>query len=194
MKKNYEPMPIVDCDRFYLRTITKKDVWDLFEYGSDPEVTRFLSWGPFEDVSEARWTIDKHFLTRPDRNLPIGYAIIYRENNKMIGTIDFHTIDQYSLYGEIGYCLNKSYQGMGIMTEALKKMIGVGFNVLGLNRIEIRHVVSNKASEKVINNCDFRFEGILRQRYYDMKINRYQDVKTYSILKDEYIKEELSWQ
>lgn len=192
--KSFEPMPVIDCGDFYLRSITKKDYKDLFEYGSDPEVTRFLSWGPYEDIDEAKWTIDKYFLQRPSHNLPIGYAIVYKENNKMIGTIDFHTIDFANECGEIGYVLNKNYQGLGIMTKALQTMIGVGFNILNLNRIEIRHVIENTASQRVIEKCDFRYEGILRRRHFDMKISKYRDVKIYSILKDEFLKEELKWQ
>ena len=92
-KGNYEPMPVIDCGDFYLRSICKKDARDLFEYGSDPQVTKFLSWGPYEDFDEARWCIDKYYLDRPNHKLPIGYAIIYKENQKMIGVIDYHTID-----------------------------------------------------------------------------------------------------
>lgn len=194
IKKMYEPMPVINGKLFYLRTIQKRDVFDLFEYGSDNEVTRFLSWGPFEDVSEARWTIDKYFYQRPERNLPIGYAIIYRENQKMIGTIDFHTIDHANDCGEIGYCLNRDYWGKGIMSEALREMISVGFDVLGLNRIEIRHMVENTRSEQVIKNADFRYEGLLRKRHFDLKINHFVDIKLYSILKEEYERKMLSWQ
>lgn len=193
-KGNYEPMPVIDCGDFYLRSICKKDAQDLFEYGSDPQVTKFLSWGPYEDFDEARWCIDKYYLDRPNHKLPIGYAIVYKENQKMIGVIDFHTIDHMNDCGEIGYCLNRHYQNRGIMTIALRKMIGVGFDILKLNRIEIKHVTENIASERVIQKCDFRFEGILRNKVFDLKANKYRDVKIYSILKDEYLKEELKWQ
>ena len=112
----------------------------------------------------------------------------------MIGTIDFHTIDWNHSVGEIGYVLNKNYQGNGIMTEALQMMIKVGFDILNLNRIEIKHDISNEASKRVIEKCDFRFEGVLRKRHFNKKTERYVDVVIYSILRKEYKRGELKWQ
>lgn len=194
MLYDYEPMPIIDCGNFILRSIRKSDYKDLYEFGSDHDVTKFLSWGPYEDEAEAKWTIENYYLERPKKNLPIGYAIIYKDNNKMIGVIDFHTINHYDESGEIGFCLSKEYQGLGIMTIALKKMIYVGFEMLKLHRIEIKHAKENLASKRVIEKCDFRFEGILREAHYLIKLKKYTDVYTYSIIKDEYFKEELKWQ
>ena len=37
-------LPIIENKRFILRKFTKNDIDDLYEYASDSEVTKFLSW------------------------------------------------------------------------------------------------------------------------------------------------------
>ncbi len=194
MLPTYEPMPVVDIGDCYLRTVKVSDYKDMFEYGSDPEVTKYLSWGPFRYPKEAKLSIERYNLPRVQKGLPIGYAIIHKKDHKMIGMIEYHTICHTSHVGEIGYVLNRKYQGLGIMSRALIKMIEVGFNYLNLNRIEIRHTDFNIASKKVILKADFRFEGIQREKIFDIKHNKYRDVYCYAILKNEYRRGELKWQ
>lgn len=190
----YDKMPTIELTHVLLRTIKESDYPDLFAYGSDPEVTQFLSWGPMEKPSEALWAIQHVFLSRLKKKIPAGYAIVDKRSKKMIGTIDFHTVNHKDNFAEIGYALHRDYWSMGIMTECLQAMIKVGFDYLGFNRIEVRHVSDNLGSEKVIKKCDFRFEGILRKSYYDERKDAYYDIVTYAILKKEYERGELKWQ
>jgi len=186
-------MPVLDIGDCILRNIQKKDYIDLFEYARDEQVTKYVSWEPIKEIWEAKKIISDYYLIRPRKNMPVGYAIVYKTNNKMIGVIDFTALDG-NLCGEIGYVLNRKYWNKGITTRALRKMVEVGFDILHLNRIEIRHVDENIASEHVIKNADFKYEGTLRKKYLDKKSHLFKDIKTYSILRTEYLKGELKWQ
>lgn len=186
-------MPIIDIGDCILRTIERNDYVDIFEYARDKDVAKYTSWEPMTQIFEAKKLVNEYYLERTKRNMPVGYAIIYKENNKLIGVIDFNSIDN-NFCGEIGYVLNKNYWNKGIATRALKKMIEVGFDVLKLNRIEIRHVDENIASEKVIKHADFRYEGTLRKKFLAKETHLFKDIKQYSILRTEYLKGELKWQ
>ncbi len=163
--KNYLNMPEIDLGDVMLRTIKKSDFKDMYEYGSDPEVTKWLSWGPMHRIFEAKKSIKEVFLPRIKRGLPVGYAIVYQANQKMIGTIDFHAKLVTRNAAEIGYCLNRNYWGRGIMTKALKKMIEIGFDDLGYDVIVIKHLHDNIASKRVIEKCGFKFVSQMPYAY-----------------------------
>lgn len=40
----YSDLPILETDRLLLRKITVEDAEDMFKYGSDPEVSRYVTW------------------------------------------------------------------------------------------------------------------------------------------------------
>lgn len=183
-------LPVIDTNRIILRPIKKSDYKDFYEYGSNMEVCKFVSWGPIKCEKDALWMLKKSYL-EAELN---GYAIVYKENNKMIGIIDFHNISKKYQHAEIGYSLNYDYQNKGIMTQALLEVIKVGFMSLNFHRLEIRQVSNNEASKRVIEKADFRFEGISKEAYFDHRINKFYDVYNYAILKEEYIRGELKWQ
>ena len=163
--KKYLNMPDIDLGDVMLRTIKKSDFKDMYAYGSDPEVTKWLNWGPMISVQEAKKSIKEVFFPRIRRGLPIGYAIVDKANQKMIGTIDFHAKLDNRNAAEIGYCLNKEYWGKGIMTKALHAMIDIGFNYLLYDVIIIKHLHNNIASKRVIEKCGFKFVSQMPYAY-----------------------------
>jgi len=155
MKKPYIDMPTVIFDGYMLRTIIKKDYLDMFDYGKDPEVTRFLTWSHYQKPIEAKNAIKKIFYPRVKRGLPRGYAIIDINKNKMIGTIDFHSKKPGENGAEIGYVIHRDYWNQGVMTKALAELIRVGFEHLKYDIIHIKHMKNNVASQKVIEKNHF---------------------------------------
>lgn len=149
-------MPVIIFDDYMLRTITKKDYLDMYDYGKDEEVTKYLTWGPYHRQSEAKVTIKTIFYPRIRSGLPIGYAIVDLKQNKMIGTIDFHSKKKDENGAEIGYVIHKDYWNKGIMTRALAEMIKVGFEHLKYDIIHIKHIKRNIASQKVIEKNQFQ--------------------------------------
>ncbi|MBN2299913.1 MAG: GNAT family N-acetyltransferase [Acholeplasmataceae bacterium] len=157
MKKPYKKMPTIRFGDYQLRTIKKSDAKDMFEYGRDRDVTKYLNWGPFVLESEALDSIKHIFLPRLREQLPIGYAIIDTKKTKMIGTIDFHSKIKSEKGAEIGYVIHKDYWNKGIMSDALKQVIKVGFEYLDYQVIRIKHLKTNVASQKVIEKAGFKF-------------------------------------
>lgn len=176
-------VPQIYFDNYLLRDISIEDAKDMFEYGKDLEVVKFLSWGPYETVADARFSIKEYFLKRPERGLPVGYAIVDLSNHKMIGTIDFHTLHDKKV-AEIGYVLNKEYWNKGIMTKALRKVVEVGFYTLDYDRIVIGHLIDNQASEKVIVKNGFVFDKY--GEVYDRFTGGNKKIKSYILDKENF--------
>ncbi|GJM70102.1 hypothetical protein HMSSN036_23180 [Paenibacillus macerans] len=85
---------------------------------------------------------------------------------------------------EIGYVLSKQYWNKGIMTEVVRRIIEFSFKELELVRVEAKCHPKNVGSAKVMEKSEMKFEGVLR-RYLWAK-EELQDVKLYSIIRDEF--------
>ncbi len=72
-------------------------------------------------------------------------------------------IDQHRTFiGEIGYFLDEEYWGKGIVTKAVKILEKIGFQKLGLKRIEVLMDPRNIGSEKVAIKCGYKKEGTMK--------------------------------
>lgn len=186
-------MPVVITDRLILRPIELKDASDMFEYASNIEVLKYLWWEPHQSVEQSYRSIQEHFLNRKEKGIPEAYAIVWKENNKMIGTIDVHTV-HFGDVGVIGYVIHQDYWGKGIVSEALQELISVAFNHCGFYRLEINHCADNVASGKVIERAGFIVEGRFRKRKIERDGHR-ADYLYYGMCRDDqgikerYIKE-----
>ncbi|WP_025724681.1 GNAT family N-acetyltransferase [Acholeplasma granularum] len=181
--------PIIYFENYLLRPVQIEDANDMYEYGSDLETVKFLSWGPYMDVTEAHGSIKQFFLKRPQRGLPIGYAIVDLKLNKMIGTIDFHTIISDGV-AEIGFCLNKAYWKKGIMTKALHQILQVGFYYHGFKKIVIGHANQNTGSKRVIEKNKFIFDYVDNEKYYNRFTGQNEPSSWYYLTREDFIKNE----
>lgn len=152
-------LPAVNLGRYELREVVKEDYLDYYEIGRDPLTCKHLNWGPFVKLKEALYCIEEFFLKRPLSGLPVGYAIVDKQNDyKMIGMIDFHTYYKAINTAEIGYILHRDYWNQGIMKLCLKKMTEIGFKYLNLDKILVGHTLANQSSKQVILACGYHYE------------------------------------
>ena len=86
---------------------------------------------------------------------------------------------------ELYYVLAQNYWGRGYMTEAVEAVLGFGFGVMHLNRIDGVCWVENTASARVLEKVGMQFEGILRQFIFVK--GAFRDLRWYSILHNEYL-------
>ena len=161
-----------------------RDANDIFEYACDREVARYVSWEFHRSIADSI-----RFLRIILHNYTVGepspWGIVFKQNNKLIGTIGFHNRSIEHARAEIGYALSSDFWNNGIMTEALNEVMHFGFGVMNLNRVEAKCVAENTASEKVIIKCGMTYEGTLRE--YHKKQDIYQNLKTYSLLRSQYL-------
>ena len=190
-KNLFDTSPRIETERLILRRIRVSDARDMYEYARRPEVTRYLLWAPHESLEYTRT-----YLKQAEREYRAGsfhdFGVIYKENNKLIGTCGFARIDRANSTAEAGYVLNPDYWGMGIAPEALRAVIRMGFEKQGFNRIEARYMADNIRSRRVMEKCGMRCEGIHRQSLFVR--DSFADVGICALLKDDYIPDPESYQ
>ena len=183
--KIFYDLPTLQTERLYLRKMLPSDADDMFKYASKKEVTEYLLWAPHVSPSETRM-----YLNSLKREYSKGrhreWALIDKKTSRMIGTCGFTNIDTDNKTGELGYVLNPEFRGRGLAPEAAMKLLSLGFDFLGLERIEIRYMAENTPSLRVGEKCGMKFECILRS--FMLVKGRYRDIGVASILREEYYK------
>ena len=181
--KIFKNPPILECDRIILRKMDRSFADDMFEYASNPAVTKYLTW----DVHPNRRFSYNYlgYVNSPHRTGEFfDWAITMRDSGKMIGTCGFTRFNFSSYSAEIGFVLNPKYWGYSIAPEASRRVIRFGFDTLELHRIEARYMENNIQSRRVMEKSGMTFEGI----YRDMMLVRGQfvSVGVCSILRSEF--------
>ena len=49
---------VLNTERLKLRKLQESDLEDIFEWASDPEVTRYVTWNPHESIEVTRTILD----------------------------------------------------------------------------------------------------------------------------------------
>jgi len=174
--------PILETERLLLRKLRISDDRDIFEYAKNPEISRYVTWETHKSIEDARAFITWN-LERYDKGEIGEWGIELKETGRIIGSIGFVELDTVNFCGTVGYALSKKYWGKGIMTEAVKRIIGFAFEEMGLNRVEAVHIPENEASGRVMQKAGMLYEGLLRQRMFAK--GRFWDLKQYAIVKDD---------
>ncbi|MFA6730227.1 MAG: GNAT family protein [Eubacteriales bacterium] len=182
-RKVFSALPELTTERLILKKIVPENAGDMYSYASLGEVTKYLLWSPHLNLAETKGYIE--YLQREyKRGNYADWGITYKENGAFIGTIGFANLDTNNNWGEIGYVLNPDYHGKGIMTEAVKVILKVGFAYLGLHRIQARIMEGNDASVRLVERLGFRKEGVFRDHIYVK--GSYRTIIVYSMLYDDF--------
>lgn len=178
----FKKLPVLETSRLVLRKLIIKDANDMYEYASNPEVSRTVVWDYHKSIKDTMSFLNK-VMVQYQKGIPAPWGMVYKKDNKLIGTGGYHLWYPQHSYAELGYVVSQRYWNKGLMTEALKEMIRFGFEVMQLNRIEARCFIDNGASERVMQKCGMKYEGTLRSTIFVK--GQFKDLKVYSLLRSE---------
>ena len=159
----FHQQPELSTERTQLRKVAWEDAEDLFAYGSDPDVSRFVGWDTHQSIADAEAYIAAT-LEKYEQGGLADWAIEHRRDRKFIGTVGFLFWETHEAAAEIGYVMAKPYWGQGIMTEVVREVMRFGWDSMGLNRIQAHTEAENLGSRRVLDKCGLQYEGRLRER------------------------------
>jgi N-acetyltransferase len=171
-----------------LRIPREADAQRLFELASDPEVTRFFSWGPYQDESEAvAW-----LQTLPQRRAD-GIALelaIVDPDDWVIGVIAVLEVSKRDRRAVVGIWLGQAYWGTGASAESEALLAYLVFEPLRMERLGAWVDVRNPRSQRAFERIGYVREGTLRawHRHGDER----RDLVAYSLLREEWQQSELA--
>lgn len=174
---------IID-QNYSLRQLEKNDAEALFDI-LNRQREQMRVWLPFvdntleaEDIRESM----PSFATPPN----IQFCILY--DKEVIGLIGFKDTDIVNKRTEIGYWLSFDYQGKGVMTQAVRRLLSYAFRDMQMNRVVIRVAEGNQKSRSIPECLGFKQEGMERDGEL-LVDNVYTDIVVYSLLKKDYLEQ-----
>jgi RimJ/RimL family protein N-acetyltransferase len=157
--KHRLPPETIPTDRLILRRPRLSDAADIYEYGGDPEVTRYMDWPTHSSLQDA---LD--YIQAAERSWESGqeysWVIARKPDDKAIGGVGCrvrgHAVD-------LGYVLARNEWRRGYASEAARAVREWASSLDSIYRVWATCDVENAASARVLEKIGMSREGILRR-------------------------------
>jgi len=170
----------IETKRLILRDFVPADWLAAHQWGSDPQVVRFMPWGPNSSAQTKAYVRLVRRLSRLKPRTKFELGVVLKSENRLIGGCGIRIQNQVFMEGDLGYVFHRSYWGRGYATEATKAIIDFGFSKLKMHRIWATCDPSNKASARVLEKAGMKREGLLRKNV--LQKGAWRDSYLYAIL------------
>ena len=159
--------PTLTTKRLILRQLLESDKQEIFLLRSDKLINKYLDRKPSETVIDAL-----NFIKSIKNNELLYWAIAQTPNEKLIGTICLFDFSDELNKCEIGYELLTDYQGQGIMSEAVTKIIDFAVHTIGLKTIDAFTHIDNLRSTKLLQKFNFEKTEFIDKTNPDLLVFR----------------------
>ena len=132
-----------------------RDLWAAVDE-SHQQLERFM---PFERTPEAALDFMEVAKAHYEAGRELHLAIYRRDTAKLCGAIGLNRFDAFSPRAHVGYWIRTTETGKGFATDALSALVDAAANKLNIERLDAEVAVDNIASERVLRNAGFVYEG-----------------------------------
>jgi RimJ/RimL family protein N-acetyltransferase len=138
-----------------LRAYADADVPALVAICQDPEIPRWtLVPSPYGEAEARDW------IERGPEGLATGSRVTFAiaeaaDSAALLGSVGLQAIDWEVRAADVGYMLGPHARGRGFATRAVELAAGWAFGALGLERLELRTMQENTASQAVAERAGF---------------------------------------
>jgi len=146
-------------ERLIIRALTPDDLDRHHAMFSDPDVVRYLYFGPFD-----RPAAEEHLARRSHVELPgegewVNFGVEVRGEGVLIGELAMGFISSVHAHYEVGYVIDPVYAGRGYASEGTAMIVELAFSGLGAHRVSGRLDARNEASARVLEKLGMRREA-----------------------------------
>jgi ribosomal-protein-alanine N-acetyltransferase len=178
----------VHGERLLLRYAQASDAAALYRLASNDEVTRFFSWGPYTDESEAAAYIRSLARKRAEGER-LEFVIVDPDD----GVIGVTGLSEFSLRDRravVGTWHGREWWGKGANRASKTLVLALAVRGLGLERVTAWCGADNGRSQTALERLGFVHEGVLRRWHTHQ--GEPKDVISYSMLREEWEAGELA--
>jgi ribosomal-protein-alanine N-acetyltransferase len=164
---------LLSSRRLGFRELLEKDVQDIYQLDSDPEVHRYLGNHPIHSLDEAARIIQK-VRKQYDEHGVGRWAVIDKQTGECLGWCGFKVESQEwkeGKYIDLGYRFKAKHWGKGYGFEAALACLHYGFEQMALKEICAAAHVDNQGSNRIIQKLGlqwkktFEFDGSMHNWY-----------------------------
>jgi RimJ/RimL family protein N-acetyltransferase len=171
-------------EHLLIRPLTPDDVDRHHRLFSDPDVVRYLYFGPFD-----RPAAQEHLARRSTVDLPVegewvNFGVEVKGEGVLIGELAMGFISATHEHYEVGYVFDPEYFGHGYATEGTAMIVELAFSGLGAHRVSGRLDARNDPSARVLEKLGMRREAHFIENEYVK--GEWTDELVYGILAPEW--------
>lgn len=153
----------IESGRICLREVGVEDREAVRAWTSDPEVVRFLPFGPLVGEELDRY-VDQ-ILGEAEGGSRSSYNLVVErvDEGDVIGAVSLTIDSELHRRAELGFVLQRRSWGQGYASEAAGALADFAFDHLGIHRVWAICATANAASVKVLERIGMVREGTLRE-------------------------------
>ncbi len=183
MSDSLSAVPVLDTARLRLRTVQRSDLEQIYLLHSDSRAMRYWSFAAWTEQQQALdWFEQRRRMGERDEVWP--WAITLTGADELVGIVTLFATNRLQQRAETGYQLHPSQWGQGYAQEALRAVLGYGFDALDLRRVEADIDPRNAPSCRLVERLGFQREGYLRERW--LVNGEITDTALYGLLKRDF--------
>lgn len=153
-----------ETQRLFLREFNPA-VRRQLEKSSDKEKAHYLGSSNYLELLSLENQFLDAFIDTPRQSFR-HWLLVCKDGGRVIGDCGFHRWAKIHKWAEVGYGLRSAMdRNKGLMSEALEKVIAIGFEEMDLRRIEAFVETDNLASLRLMHKMGFQAEGRLSARH-----------------------------
>ena len=163
-------------ERLILRRYRPEDAEPLHQrLGTDPTMTQYSGWNPYATLETAQETVRRFIAGYDDEK---SYSWVMDIEDVVVGTIGAYDYQDDRI--EVGFSIVRGWQGRGLATEALRKVLEYLTENEGIHCVTAWCASENIGSRRVLEKAGMRLvrtekEGLtVGDRVYDKLTYEYR--------------------
>lgn len=158
--------------RIELKTAVEEDLDDIRKVHEEDYVKEMLGVTELPDK--------EYFKTKNTK-----CYVILNHTREFLGIIEFFNISWRNRRAEVSIIIKREYRRKGYGTEAIEKILDIGFGELGFNRIWLRVLDYNRQAIVSYIKAGFIEEGVCREE--SIRFGKFKNQVQMSILRNEWL-------
>ncbi len=157
----------IHTERLTLRALQKSDADSVYAMYSNPDMVRYLymeQMQPGAIGAAMKRRLKRNKLETEGDICEI--AVELTATGEFVGALTFFYRSEVHRRGEIGYATLPEFTGRGYATEGARALLSIGFDLLGLHRVEAQCDARNEASARVMAGLGMRREAHMRENEF----------------------------
>jgi RimJ/RimL family protein N-acetyltransferase len=146
-------------ERLLIRPLTPDDLDRHHALFSDPDVVRYLYFGPFDRAAAQEHLERRSVVELPSEGGWINFGVEVQGGGVLIGELAMGFISAGHAHYEVGYVFDAAYEGHGYATEGAAMIVELAFAGLGAHRVSGRLDARNERSARVLERLGMRREA-----------------------------------